>query len=166
MTEMIKPKPSGKLSVCRCKGACDSRRCACLKNGEGCGDTCGCKDCRNPLNGVDVSALTDCTIQNIRRFKALTETQLNTTLELPCGHSKVPLCDLINGYECSGCKGQEYWYSFCWGDVVQEGCTWHCDVCGKCRDWREWHCEVCNRCTYGVTLPCENCKQRSDYTIW
>jgi MinD superfamily P-loop ATPase len=40
---------------------------------------------------------------------------------------------------------------------VQQGNTWHCGVCGTCRDWREWHCASCNRRTYGVTLPCEGC---------
>ena len=157
--------PASKTTICRCKGSCDSRRCACLKNGEGCGSECKCQSCRNPLNGVDVSKLSDCAIQNIRRLNALTETQLDALIELPCGHPKVPLRELLGGYHCPGCGGEKYWYSFCWDGVAQDSCSWHCNVCGKCRDWREWHCDVCNRCTYGVTLPCQNCEAREGRTI-
>jgi len=155
-----------KSTKCRCKGACDSRRCACFKNREGCGSGCRCTACQNPLNGVDVSKLTVCAVQNIRRLKALTEDELNTLVEMPCGHSKVPLRELIDGYHCSGCNDELYWYSFCWNNVAQDSCSWHCEVCGQCRDWREWHCDDCNRCTYGVSLPCQNCERRNDRMIW
>jgi len=155
-----------KTTICRCKGACDSRRCACLKNGEGCGEKCRCQSCQNPLNGVDVSKLTDCAIQNIRLFNALTEEELNRLHALPCEHRKVPLRDVIAGYDCPECKTEKYWYSFCWDNIVQDSCSWHCVVCGKCRDWREWHCEVCNRCTYGTSLPCQNCEAREDRRMW
>ena len=63
---------------------------------------------------------------------------------------------------CQGC-GEVYWYSFCWQDVVQDDCTWHCEICGQCRDWREWHCERCNKCTYGVSLPCQHCGAKGPY---
>jgi hypothetical protein len=146
---------------CSCKGRCNSRRCKCLKSGEPCGDACGCSGCQNPLNGVDVSQLGVCAIQNVLQLKQLTEEQLGKPLLLPCQHARVPLGELIQRYECKSCNGEEYWYSFCWNDVVQDSCTWHCEVCGQCRDWREWHCETCNRCTYGVSLPCERCGDSS-----
>ena len=155
-----------KSTTCRCKGICDSRRCACLKNGKGCESGCRCQGCQNPLNGVDVSKLSACAVQNIRRLKALTEDELNTLVELPCGHSKVPLRELTSDYHCSGCNDEKYWYSFCWNGVAQDSCSWHCEVCGHCRDWREWHCDDCNRCTYGVSQPCQNCERRNDRMIW
>ncbi len=148
---------------CNCKTGCTTRRCACLKNNQPCTDKCGCTDCKNPLNDVNVDELTLCAIQNIHEYKSLTEEELETIVELPCGCESVPLRKLISPYECSEC-GEEYWYSFCWDDVVQDNCTWHCDICGTCRDWREWHCEECNKCTYGVTLPCEHCENPGPFS--
>ena len=107
--------------------------------------------------------LSVCAIQNIGRYKGLSDKDLDTLYELPCGCEKAPLRKLTGSYTCSQC-GEAYWYSFCWNDVATDSCTWHCDVCGKCRDWREWHCEVCNRCTYGITLPCENCGRKGPYS--
>ena len=141
---------------CNCKSGCDNYRCSCLKNNEPCGEHCGCTNCQNPLNDVDVSGLTVCTIQNIQTYKHLSEPELDALLALPCGDTQAPLKELVKGYTCSGC-GEEYWYSFCWEEVVQDGDTWHCEICHECRDWREWHCEQCNKCTYGVTMPCEHC---------
>jgi hypothetical protein len=100
--------------------------------------------------------LTVCAIQNIDKVKALTDGELEERHELPCGHGSVLLKDLLNHYRCESC-GEPYWYSFCWEVVVQDSCTWHCEDCEVCRDWREWHCEVCDRCTYGVTMPCQYC---------
>lgn len=145
-----------KTASCRCKSGCNNRRCACLKNNEPCDENCGCVDCQNPLNGVDIEGLSVCTIQNIDTYNLLSEKELSAIYELPCGHQKVALEKLLGPYECTECE-EEYWYSFCWEQVVQDSVTWHCEVCGECRDWREWHCENCNRCTYGVTLPCEQC---------
>jgi hypothetical protein len=105
---------------------------------------------------VDVEALSVCAIQNIASYKALTAQDLEELHELPCGDGSVPLKELLHSYTCEGC-GEDYWYSFCWETVVQDSCTWHCEVCRECRDWREWHCEVCNKCTYGISLPCEHC---------
>jgi len=150
-----------KRHQCNCKTGCASYRCACLKNGEPCNEGCGCVDCRNPLNGVDVEHLSVCAIQNIETYKALSERDLEELQDLPCGDASVPLRDLLYEYHCEGC-GESYWYSFCWGDVVQEGNTWHCEVCHTCRDWREWHCENCNRCTYGISLPCEYCGSKHE----
>jgi len=146
---------------CNCKTGCLNYRCKCLKNNEPCNEKCGCKDCRNPLNDVDVDNITICAIQNIEKYKNLTHEDLEVALELPCGHKKVPLKDLLNDYHCKECD-ETYWYSFCWEKVVQDNCTWHCEICHMCRDWREWHCEECNKCTYGVSLPCENC-EKADY---
>jgi hypothetical protein len=108
---------------------------------------------------MDVEALSICTIQNIEEYKDLSSDELEEKYELPCGCKQVPLKDLLGDYSCSKC-GEVYWYSFCWDEVVQDSCTWHCEKCGTCRDWREWHCKTCNRCTYGVTLPCEGCGNR------
>jgi hypothetical protein len=149
-----------KEKQCQCKTGCDSRRCACLKNNEGCDERCGCVNCQNPLNGVDVSKLTDCAIQNIKTYQALTPEALAEAYELPCGDASVTLQTLLDGYDCPEC-GEEYWYSFCWETAVQSGDTWHCNICGACRDWREWHCPDCNKCTYGVSLPCEHCGNTS-----
>lgn len=144
---------------CNCKKGCTNRRCVCLKSNEPCDERCGCVDCRNPLNGLDVEGLTVCTLQNIESYKALTDEQLDEKYELPCGDQEVPLRELLGKFLCKKCH-EEYWYSFCWDDVVQDSCSWHCEVCNRCRDWREWHCEKCNRCTYGVTTACEYCGNR------
>ena len=152
-----------KLESCQCKAGCRSKRCACFKNNEPCDESCGCTDCRNPLNGVDVDALSVCAIQNIDQYKALSKKDLEASHKLPCGHGAVPLKQLLKGYNCQKC-GEEYWYSFCWQAVVQDSCTWHCDVCRECRDWREWHCDRCNQCTYGISLPCEHCGAKGRYT--
>jgi hypothetical protein len=86
-------------------------------------------------------------------------------VELPCGCEEVPLSEIVGEYNCQVWE-TGYWYSYCWKDVVQDDQTWHCEICGMCRDWREWHCERCNRCTYGMTLPCEGCGRRKPpYTI-
>ncbi len=150
-----------KYSSCKCKSGCDSRRCACLKEGEPCSDACNCVNCQNPLNGVDTSKLSDCAIQHIDEYKQLSEIELKRKHQLPCECEQVPLEKLIGEYDCSKC-GETYFYSFCWKRVEQDSCTWHCTVCGTCKDWREWHCEGCNKCTYGVSLPCEHCNPDGD----
>ena len=76
---------------CRCKNHCGNRRCACLKHNEPCDEHCGCQDCHNPLQGVDVKHLTVCAIQNIATVKALTEDELNREYLLDCEHERVPL---------------------------------------------------------------------------
>ena len=145
-----------KENQCNCKTGCQNLRCKCLKNNEACDEQCGCTNCQNPLNGVNLAGLSVCTIQNIQLYKSLSKPELDALLELPCGDGEAPLRQLVSGFTCSGCH-EEYWYSFCWDEVVQEGDTWHCEICHACRDWREWHCERCNKCTYGVTVPCEHC---------
>jgi hypothetical protein len=145
-----------KKHFCNCRTGCQTGRCACLRNNEPCSEKCGCTDCQNPLNGVDVDSLSTCAIQNIQAYKALTAAELETCYELPCEHESAPLNLLVGGYRCREC-GESYWYSFCWHSVVQTGHTWHCTVCRECRDWREWHCQNCNKCTYGVTMPCQYC---------
>jgi hypothetical protein len=145
--------------MCQCKSGCANRRCACLKSGQSCTEACRCQQCQNPLNGMDVEHCSMCLIQNIHAYKALSQDELDETYALPCEHTELPLKTLLIGYECPECI-EVYSYSLCWNDVVQQGNTWHCEVCGTCRDWREWHCESCNRCTYGVSLPCERCDRR------
>ncbi len=136
-----------KIFKCNCKGRCGNRRCACLRENESCGEGCGCTRCANPLNRVDVENLSICAIQNVERMLALTERQLSLRMEMPCGHPAVPLRKLLQIYTCPGCD-EEYWYSFCWNHVVQDNCSWHCDICRACRNWREWHCPGFERCTY------------------
>lgn len=155
-----KKKKSGVAELCSCAGGCKTRRCACLGRNRTCNDRCRCSDCANPLNGVDIEGLSACVIQNIQEFKNLDDVSLARKHELPCEGKSVALKDLLRGHKCSGCDGI-YHYSFCWNTPVDESCTWHCQICRTCRDWREWHCETCNRCTYGVTLPCEGCGRRS-----
>ena len=145
-----------KSVYCRCKSGCRNRRCACLRNNESCDEKCECTDCCNPLNGVDIDNLSICAVQNIEEYKDLSEDELEEKYELPCDCEEVPLKALMADYSCSKC-GEGYWYSFCWDEVVQDSCSWHCERCGTCRDWREWHCERCNRCSYGVTLGSEHC---------
>ena len=146
-----------KLSHCNCTKGCETRRCSCFRLDEGCGEACGCSDCRNPLNGIDLDKLTICSIQHIEMYKALTTKELQRKLQLPCGDGEVPLKKLLGKYYCEKCK-ESYWYSFCWDRVVQDNCSWHCDICRKCRDWRWWHCDVCDKCTWGSSLPCEHCE--------
>jgi len=105
---------------------------------------------------VDVENYSACAIQNIQLVKSLSKAELDEMYELPCEEGEAPLRDLLDGVHCEECK-EEYWYSICWRSVVQDNCTWHCDVCKQCRDWREWHCPDCNKCTYGVTTGCEHC---------
>jgi hypothetical protein len=154
-----------KFERCSCKAGCQDRRCVCLKNNEPCGEECGCTNCRNPLNGVDIDNLSTCAIQNIEAFKSLSAKDLAKAYKLPCEHESVPLQQLLKEYECQEC-GEAYWYSFCWRSVEQDLNTWHCDICGECRDWREWHCENCNKCTYGISLACEHCGNKSEFSDW
>lgn len=150
-----------KQSGCNCQSGCQNKRCICLKNNKPCDSNCGCINCRNPLNGVDVDNLSICAIQNLKAYKALDAKDLGVAYELPCGHESVQLFRLLKEYACLEC-GEVYWYSFCWMSVEQESCTWHCSVCGQCRDWREWHCKNCNKCTYGISRPCEHCGSGKD----
>jgi hypothetical protein len=111
-----------------------------------------------------IEALTDCTTDNIEKYKRLSSKALNKQYELPCGCDKATLKELIRNYECPRCN-ETYFYSFCLKEVAQDNCTWHCKKCGTCRDWREWHCETCDDCSYGVSLPCEGCGRKSPYYI-
>ncbi len=147
---------------CNCRSGCINSRCSCYKNQEPCDDKCGCVECRNPFNGIDVEEYTICALQNINIVKNLSQEELDEEYKLPCGCEKVKLKYLFKKYECNVC-GTEYWYSFCWNVVVQDDCSWHCERCKVCRSWREWHCENCNKCTYGVTLPCQYCDEEGPY---
>ncbi len=149
--------------MCKCKTSCTENRCACLKNGQGCTEDCSCIDCQNPLNGQDTEQLSSCAIQNIQTIKRLTKKELNQKIELPCECESATLKSLLDEYECSKCQ-EVYWFSFCWHNIAQDNCSWHCEICKKCRDWREWHCDNCNKCTYGLSLPCCRCGKKSGYS--
>jgi len=58
----------------------------------------------------------------------------------------------IIGYACLERREHDR-YALWWDTGVEAEQTWHCEVCGTCRDWREEPCEACNRWTYGVSLP-------------
>jgi hypothetical protein len=149
--------------ACKCRTGCAKYRCDCLKNNQGCSGECVCTDCKNPLNGRDTAHMSQCAIQHIKFIDSLTEKQLEKKYLLLCECKEVPLKLLINKYDCQKCK-ETCWFSFCFKEVAQNSCSWHCSVCKSCRDWREWHCKKCNRCTYGVSLPCENCESKNaDY---
>lgn len=152
-------------TTCNCKGQCKNNRCACRKNRQPCSEACKCKNCQNPYNGMNVEEMHICSLDAIEKYKKLTEKQLNKKYELPCGCEQVALKDLLNDYACSECS-EVYYYSFCWSSVEQDNCTWHCEVCKSCKDWREWHCENCNRCTYGISLPCDGCGAASPTAAW
>jgi hypothetical protein len=142
--------------MCKCKTSCSTYRCDCLKNNQGCNEHCRCVNCHNPLNRQDTEYLTLCALQNIHVVKDLTDEELAKEILLPCECESVPLKSLLGEYDCSKCL-ETYWFSFCWNDIAQDNCSWHCETCKVCRDWREWHCDQCNRCTYGVSLSCEHC---------
>jgi hypothetical protein len=107
-------------------------------------------------------SLTDCARSHIKEVYSLSEKALNKKYELPCECEKVALKGLLDDYECEACS-EIFYYSFCMGEVVYANSTWHCFLCGDCREDNEWHCKRCNQCTYGVTLPCENCGRKSPY---
>lgn len=114
----------------------------------------------NPLNNIDnIDELNPCILANIKQYQELTKFDLEQKFELTCGCEEATLKDLIFGYECTQC-GEEYRYSLCWDNVVEENHSWHCQDCGKCKEYREWHCDHCGRCTYGLSLPCEDCGRK------
>jgi hypothetical protein len=105
--------------VCNCKSGCKSSRCSCYKNLESCDEKCGCVDCKNPLNGVDIGRYSNCALQNIDTVKDLSQEELNREYKLPCDCEKVRLEYLLNKYECKKC-GEVYWFSFCNNRVEQD----------------------------------------------
>lgn len=153
---MIEVRTVQKEATCRCKGGCKNNRCACFKLQEGCSESCGCSHCKNPLVGLTAKNLTACAFERYAQLQAWSDEQLEALKVLPCEHQKVPLKALLEHYHCKKCK-TDYFFSFCYGEVMQEGDTWHCRACHICRDWREWHCDTCNRCNYGTIRSCKRC---------
>lgn len=152
-----------KTHHCLCQSACQTRRCACLKEGRSCGQECRCQNCKNPFNNFEnAERLSDCARHNVKKVLALSTMALNKKYELPCGCASPSLKDLIENYRCKNCD-EPYYYSFCLGDVVDTNSMWHCGACGTCCDDGVWHCKSCNKCTYGLTLACENCGKKSPY---
>jgi len=150
--------------MCHCQSECKSKRCACIKAGKACVDTCSCVRCNNPFNTIEnAEQLTDCARYHIKKVISLSEKELlHQENELPCGCENVTLKDLLEDYECSGCD-EVYYYSFCMGEIIDTNSMWHCHACGTCREDSEWHCKYCNDCTYGLTLSCENCGRKTPY---
>jgi len=135
-----------KTADCNCSTGCTNKRCSCNKAFEGCDtETCGCTECKNPYNEVDPEAYSTCALDHIENVKNLSDEERETEHDLPCGDTSLRLEQLLDTYACDGC-GEEYWFSFCLNEPVQD-----------CVQWRMWHCENCDRCTYGVTRPCEYC---------
>ena len=114
--------------------------------------------CLECFNNIKIS---NCAQDHLMKLKTLTQEELEEKHLLPCEHIKVSLKNLIGLYECSECD-EDYYYSFCRKQPEQEHCTWHCEECKKCRDWREWHCDNCRQCTYGQSLDCQRCGGESD----
>jgi hypothetical protein len=110
-------------------------------------------DKKNPL------PFTDCAHHYLTTKTKKVAVNPDYRVELPCGCESIEIKNLIEVYECTQC-GENYFYSFCWEEVVQEGDTWHCQDCRTCRDWREWHCKKCNDCAYGLSLPCDSCGRK------
>ncbi|XP_066294191.1 uncharacterized protein [Branchiostoma lanceolatum] len=162
-----KPTPP-KVPKCGCKGDCRTRKCACGKKGEACGDTCKCTGCVNPFNilkeyNIDLSnaALDNCLMDNVYKVKDLRE-RLEQTYELECCEESVQLKDMLPrvahcpGEEC----GYEWQYSWCWDTFVDEENRprYHCEKCRGCGDYRSDHCRRCNKCYFaghsGFPCPC------------
>lgn len=153
-----------KITSCNCRSDCSSRRCACVNNNIKCSKNCRCQNCKNPLNAFEhPEHFTTCALHAIVKRHTISEIELTKTHELPCGCGDAILKDLLSNYICKNCNEHHY-YSFCWNAIAQDSHTWHCEICKKCRDWREWHCQICNKCTYGISLPCEWCgRKNKDY---
>jgi hypothetical protein len=108
---------------------------------------------------INLEAISECAKHYLARSRSTRHAKkFSAKCELPCGCEEAAINDLLDSYECPECE-TIYFYSFCWKEAVQEGDTWHCNICGECCDWRVWHCERCNKCTYGISLPCEGCGQ-------
>ncbi len=123
----------GKTVHCKCKTGCRTGRCVCYKSNEPCDEKCGCTGCHNPFNGMDIDNLSICALQNIEEYKELSEEELEEQYQLPCGCEQVSLKRLMGDYSCSKCV-EAYWYSLCWDEVVEDSCTWHCEICQACRE--------------------------------
>lgn len=85
-----------KINPCQCQLACQTKRCACLKQGRPCTSECQCENCNNPFNSIEnADRLSDCARQNINNFVALSDSVLEKKYELPCGctshHSNLSL---------------------------------------------------------------------------
>eukprot|EP01084_Bolivina_argentea_P127741 225894_1 len=104
----------------------------------------------------NAKTLTDCAKGNQRKkiFKDFCKANWDKKIGDNCGHFHTFQDLLLKDYYCEECG--EIFYSFCRENTDQENCTWHCDICKECQDWRVWHCETCNLCTYGQTLECEH----------
>jgi len=154
-----------KNNPCQCQSECQTKRCACLKEGRPCEAECRCQNCSNPFNQIEnADQLSNCARHNIKKILALSTMALEEKYDLPCGCANASLKALLENYTCEGCD-EPYYYSFCFDDVMDTNSTWHCGVCGTCTDDGVWHCKYCNKCTYGLSLSCENCGKKSPFAL-
>ncbi|XP_078605529.1 uncharacterized protein LOC144878614 [Branchiostoma floridae x Branchiostoma japonicum] len=168
-----KPSPP-KTPKCGCRGDCRTRKCACGKKGEACGDSCKCTDCVNPFNilaeyNIDLSdvALDKCLMDNIYKVEDL-RGRLEQSYELECCDESVQLKDMLPGVaHCPGEEcGYEWHYSWC-GDSFEDeenDPKYHCEKCRRCADCRWEHCERCNKCYFATHNfnPCPTCGKYDD----
>eukprot|EP00058_Branchiostoma_floridae_P023803 XP_002609293.1 hypothetical protein BRAFLDRAFT_124738 [Branchiostoma floridae] len=168
-----KPSPP-KTPKCGCRGDCRTRKCACGKKGEACGDSCKCTDCVNPFNilaeyNIDLSdvALDKCLMDNIYKVEDL-RGRLEQSYELECCDESVQLKDMLPGVaHCPGEEcGYEWHYSWCWDSFEDEenDPKYHCEKCRRCADCRWEHCERCNKCYFATHNfnPCPTCGKYDD----
>lgn len=56
---------------------------------------------QQPLNGLDVTRMSPCALDNVERYKALSEAELDAMMELICGCEQLPLRRLLAAYRCT-----------------------------------------------------------------
>lgn len=97
---------------------------------------------------INVNELSEWSRDNIRKLLALVaKGGLEQQVILPCRCQAVALRVLLlsESFLCQRCSSF-YRYSFCWGQIVEDDQTYHCEDCEDCYDWRDWAEESCRRC--------------------
>lgn len=71
------------------------------------------------------------------KWDALPKPEQDTSIDLQQEMNRMAYTkhDLSMNVFFSFCRQPEHWES--------TNDTWHCRICGECRDWRESHCEQC-----------------------
>lgn len=85
---------------------------------------------------MDTDSLTTCCLANTKKHQSLSAEKLKKPHELSCGCEEVALEDLLSICECQEC-GEQYYYSFCRKEILEENHFWHCRECGTCRESAE-----------------------------
>ena len=75
--------------------------------------------------------VSQCASHNETLYLGLSQQELDTPLVLPCGCKTLTLKQLTKSHRCESCD-KLYWYSFCLEKIVEEGETWHCEICAAC----------------------------------